>query len=132
MNDMSKAEAAKAALVERGKAKIDRDALKSEALTVDRDSPKFARHITVTIDGHDYTVRSDAHLNVEFVEYAGDQKIPQALRALLGSREWEKWKQRNREKDGFVRGIDEDNPENSPLGMAFEAVMNALDPTAGS
>lgn len=113
------------------KAKTAREMLKSDALTTDKDSPKFAEMRDFEFHGQKYQVRSDAMLDIEVIEWFTDMEtagptaigyLVRVIRKILGPGQWEQFKH----PDGRdVQSIEEDGY----LDGFFEALKEALDPT---
>lgn len=69
--------------------------------------------IIVEHNGDEYTIDREAANNVEILELIEDEKYISALRAYLGSEQWGRWKDANRDDAGRV-------PQS-----AFEEFLNA-------
>lgn len=119
------------------------DLVKSEALTKDKDSPQFARLITVEWEGREYQVRSDAHLDMRITEsiaamQRGDEPNPaKPLQILLGGRQYRELMEALADTSGdpdepgygFVKFTDPDDEDAGVMGC-FRTIMRTLDPTA--
>lgn len=82
-------------------AKLPSDRLKAEAAASEGESHAI-NDVTFEYEGHTYVIDGGFVDDLEILEHLEDEENIKALRKILGVKQWNAWKDRNRDDKGRV------------------------------